>query len=274
MHTNHPDTESSRPATRRGPFRSRVIEERRRGFTLRQQLGLVTPLIVAWSIASIGLAAAGIQNSVPLEQLFLDPSYLANAPWYAGLLSNLGILSWTVAAVTAAGGSWVAFHTQRASAGRFLGVASFVATVFLADDLLLLHSGLLRQTTGMPKTAAMALVCIPALIWVVLFHDEIRRTRWIVLAAAGAGLATSVGVDIVFSPAGASGLMLEDGAKFMGVVAFAVYNSLTAVDIARSTIRVAMSQAAMSQAPGQSGASDPAISTRSGAGASAAAPTA
>ncbi|MGY9071561.1 MAG: hypothetical protein ACKVHU_01195 [Acidimicrobiales bacterium] len=122
--------------------------------------------------------------------MFLEPSYLASASWYAGLLSNLGILCWTVAAVTTAGGSWVAFHTNRTSAGRFLGFASFVATVFLADDLLRLHSGLLPQTIRISKTVAMAIVCLPALLWVKLFRDEIVRTRWLVLAASGAATAS------------------------------------------------------------------------------------
>lgn len=215
--------------------------ERRSRFSLAGQLGLLTPLVVLWIAAAGVLAAVAIQHRVPPEELFLDAATVSNLPWYTGVMSSIGVLAWTVGAVACAGGAWVANQTRRPSAGRFLGVGALVSATLLADDLLQLHSVALPRALGLPKPLAIAVICLPALAWLALFVAEIARTRWVILAASLVCLGGSLGVDQVFSPTGASGLIVEDGLKFVGVLTYALYCTLTAVDITRSTISAAMS---------------------------------
>lgn len=199
---------------------------------------MLGPLLVAW-LASLGLLGiVGVQRSVPLEQLFLDPTSVAGAPWYAGALSSLGIVGWTAAAVAAIGGSWVASQTDRPSAAAFLGAGALAGTVLLVDDLFRLHSAVLAPLVG-AKLPALALVLLPTVIWVGRFRHEIARTRWLMLVAAGLGAAGSTIVDVTLAPDGATGLLAEDGAKLLGIVAWTTYFVTTTVDISRSTIRAA-----------------------------------
>lgn len=213
--------------------------ERRADVQARHQGRLLIPLLVAWAAGAAGLTALGVQRSVPLEHLFLDPATVAGAPWYAGAVSQLGIVCWTVAAVASAGGAWVAGQTGRPSAARFLAIGSAVTTVMLADDLLQLHSDVLPRLLGLPKTAAMGLVVGPVILWAIRWYREVVRTRWPMLVGALGGWATSVMVDRVVQPDEATGLLVEDGAKFLGVLAWAIYFATTAIDITRSTIRSA-----------------------------------
>ena len=212
------------------------MSERRAGVPISEQARLLLPLAIAWFCGAIALGLLGGQRSIPLEQLMLDPAYLAGAPWYAGVVSSLGILAWCTGCIMSGFGAWVASQTGRPSAARFLAGGAAVGAVLLLDDLLQLHSGVLPDLLGGGKVVALALVTGPAAVWVVVFRHEVRRTRWLMLVAAGAAFVLSVAVHVVVDPSGSWGLLAEDGGKFLGVIAWATYFATTAVDITRSTI--------------------------------------
>lgn len=224
------------------------MTERRRGFSLRDQLRNFTPLLVLWFFGSLGIAIAALQTEASLEVLFLDAAYVTGSPWYAGLLSNLGILGWTVAATAALGGAWVAKHTGRPSAATFLLLGAVATAVLLFDDMLQVHSDWL-PSIGVPKLFAQLLVVLPAVMWLLVFHQELARTRWLLIAGALASFVVSLGVDSGLGLTGTTSLLVEDGGKFLGVLAWAQYFALTAKEIARSTIDAATGRAAASGTP-------------------------
>jgi len=229
------------------------MSERRRHISTERQIRALGPLVSVWSMGGLALGIAGMQSRVPLSELLLDPNAVLGVPWYSGLLSNIGILAWTVAAAAAIGGAWVAKQTNRPSAARFLGVAGAVASILLLDDLLLLHSSVLPKLIGVPKSTATIIVVLPAVAWFAIFIGEILRTRWIILAAALTSFFISIAADQILSPEGSTGLLFEDGAKFLGVLAWSLYFVLTTHDIVRSTIQEALANAVRSPDPAQPG---------------------
>lgn len=219
------------------------MAERRRARPWREQVQPVAPLLVGWFTAGAAITIAGTQTAVPVNTLFLDPQAIGDVPWYAGVLSNIGIFCWTVAAVAAAGGSWVAARTNRPSAATFLRGGAIATAVLLVDDLLLVHSDALPQLVGTPKRANMLLIVAPAFVWLTTQWREVRRTRTPILWSAFVALGASVIVDrFVDTPT--LGLVIEDGAKLFGIVAWMLYFVVTSRDIARSTIDAAMETSA------------------------------
>jgi len=214
--------------------------ERRRGFSLRQQLRAITPVLLLWLIGLCVLLIARVQTVAPLEHLFLDPTSITGSPWYTGALSNLGILVWSAGAVFAVCGAWIARYTGRRQAARFLAMGSAVTMVLVLDDVFNLHSGPLKQALGVSKTTAQFMIVLPAVLWLVAYLPDIRRTRAALIVAALASLAGSVLVDTLFS--GFSGLssetvlLIEDGMKFLGILAWSQYFAITSKDIAASAI--------------------------------------
>lgn len=193
-----------------------------------------------WCAGLVILAIAGLQRTASLDELFLDPAQLTGSPWYTGLLSNLGILAWAVAAIAAGGGAWVALRAGRPTAVTFLASAAMITTLLLLDDLLQVHAVILPET-GMHPTAAQLMVVAPAPLWAWLHRVEIARSRWLLLLAALAGFAVSLGADQFVAVDEASRrLLLEDGAKLLGVLAWAQYFVLTARDITGSVIEAAL----------------------------------
>lgn len=213
-----------------------AFSERRRGFSLRDQLRSLAPLGVLWVLGLVVLFAARVQTATPLPTLFLDPTYITGLPWYTGALSNLGILVWTAGVVFAGSGAWVARRIGRSSAARFLALGAFATLIMLLDDVFALHAGPLKHALGGSKDAAQVLIVLPVAIWMVAFWADIMRTRSVLLFAALGSLAGSMAVDVFFGFGGDTRLLVEDGMKFLGILGWSQYFAITSRDIAASAI--------------------------------------
>ena len=214
--------------------------ERRTGFSLRRQLVSLAPLALLWFAGLLVLLVARFQTVAPLQTLLLDPAHLTGAPWYTGALSNLGIFVWTAGVVFAGCGAWVARRIGRTGAARFLAAGSAATLLLVLDDVFQLHAGVFKGLLGGNKNAAQLLIVLPTLVWAAVFFNDIRRTRSALLLAAFGSLAGSVLVDIGVGLTGETELLVEDGLKFLGILAWTQYFAITSRDIANSAITGAL----------------------------------
>ena len=194
----------------------------------------ILPLLSVWGCGLLVLGASAAHGNV--RQLFLDPSYANGAPWWTGLISQLGILGWTSAVASASWAAWIARHTGRTNAARFLFRGAIASTVLLVDDLLGVHS--MFWTLGlMGKPFGLALVLSPVAAWFWVYRTDIRRTRWVLLAGAFLANALSVVADtLAHGSLSDRSALLEDGPKFLGILAWAAYFIASTYDIARSAL--------------------------------------
>ena len=191
------------------------------------------PLLIVW-LGGFGVLGAVVAHG-DVGSLFLDPAYVNGGVWYDGLVSQLGAVAWTVAAVSAAWSSWIAKASGRANAAKFLFVASIVGTILLLDDLFGFHS--IMPSFGIPKFVGELMVLAPLAAWFFRFWPDIARTRYPILLAAFGANGISIVIDTLLHPANADvGLFFEDGPKFLGILAWATYFVLTTYDIARSVM--------------------------------------
>lgn len=212
-----------------------ATHERRQQRSLKERANVAVPLLIAWSVGVLVIAAVASQPSARASELLMDPAFTIGAKWYTGLVSNLGVLAWTVAVVAAFAGSWICELGGRHSAGRFLRRGGVVGAVLLFDDLFMLHAVLLPSEFAIPKPVGQALIGLALLGWAWAGRTEIRRTHTHLLVAAAAGMAMSYAVDAIWAPLPGDAMnVVEDGAKFLGVLAWATYFVVTARDIAKS----------------------------------------
>jgi hypothetical protein len=214
--------------------------ERRRGFSAADHLRVLVPLMIVWALGSTCLAAVALRGNV--GELMLDPAYATGGAWYLGVVSQMGILAWSVGTVAAAGAGWMAAESGRADAARFMRRAALTSGVLLVDDLLELHA-VLNRTFHLPKVGMEVVVLAPLAWWLVAYRRDILRTRYQLLAASLLANGTSFVVDAMLHPGVAGlGVLFEDGPKFLGTLAWATYFVMTARDIARSAVRSARSR--------------------------------
>jgi hypothetical protein len=211
------------------------MAERRRSRSLADGLRPLRPLVAVWLVAVGALAVVIAQQRVPQRALLLDPVSTARLPWYTGLLSNVGVLTWCVAATTAAMTAVATHVAGRSAATRLFAGGAAVSAVLLADDLLLIHSGL-PGVVPLPKVVFELGLGGLVVLWIATNRAEVLRTRYHLLVAAAVALGVSVAVDTLRSDSVAA-LVAEDGAKLLGILAWATYFVATGRDVLRSTVR-------------------------------------
>jgi hypothetical protein len=196
---------------------------------------VLLPLLLVWSVGLAVLAMAA--SSDDSSSLFLDPAYANGGSWNVGFVSQLGVLAWTTAAVSAGWAAWIARAAGRAGAVTFLARGALVSIVLLVDDLFGVHS-LLPEMTGSPKIAGYLIPAIALGSWLLAHTRDILRTRYQLLTAALAGIAVSLLVDLRFGSSSTNlATLVEDSPKFLGILAWAAYFVCTTIDIGRSAMR-------------------------------------
>ena len=187
-----------------------------------------------WAIGFVGLTALSLQSAVPAESLLLDPSVVGGGLWYAGLVTSLTVLGWSVATVSLGFAAFACRVSGRTSASHATGAVAFIVGVLLLDDLFQLHTAVGPQLFGGSKWALVSLEGAALAAWAVAWRREITRTRWELLVASAIGFAGSLGVDRFPLADDRWSLIVEDGAKVLGVLALATWSVSTAADLIRS----------------------------------------
>ncbi len=209
--------------------------ERRTRSRIAEQMRVLGPLAAAWSCGAAALLALLGNGPSSDARLLLDPAAVAGLPWYTGLISNLGVILWAVATVSAMSAARIARLGNRHGAAAYLTQGGGLSVLLLFDDLFQLHSAVLPELIGTPKSFVL-LVYLTALAgWMLTNVEQVRRTRWMLLAASALALAVSIVID-QFAPGQTWSLIAEDSAKFLGIIAWALYFHLTGTDIAGSVV--------------------------------------
>jgi hypothetical protein len=196
----------------------------------------MVPLLGVWTVGiSVMLFVAAIDEAHS-EQLLTDPSFSPGTRWYTGLVDNLGVIGWSVAAAAAFAGAAFCRMGARPRASRFLFGGGLVSCVLLADALLHLHDIAMPATFGIPSSIVVLAICTVAGGWLLAHLREFRRTTMHVLFASAAAFAISALVMQAQNPAPGEGWkIVGDGASLLGVLAWATYFVVTTRDLARST---------------------------------------
>lgn len=211
--------------------------ERRAYARNSDRLRSLRPLVLSWLGGLAILAGVGIQDAVPVRDLFMDATYLGGRSWYVGMVAALGVLAWTVSVCGCAAASFVSRLGGRDNAASAFRGGALLFTLLLLDDLFLFHATLLPQTLGIPKLIVLGVYAGLAVWWLATAKSEIMRTRWELLAAASLAFAMSLAVEAFWygEDVGVR-VVAEDGAKFMGVLALAAWSVSSASDLIRSVV--------------------------------------
>lgn len=199
---------------------------------------------VVWSGSIVLFVALGVQDTAPVGVLLRDPQETTGSPWYLGLVSNLGLIGWACAATLFLGAGMVlrSIGGRRAEYWSLL-VLGALTTVLLIDDAFLLHDDWLQRSANL-ELVAYGVYAIAVLGWLIVFRSEITAGPWPVGVLALVALALSVAVDGLLAGIDSDWrLLLEEGAKFVGIWTLAAYAARSATEaigrvVAESPARV------------------------------------
>jgi len=196
------------------------------------------PFITILAIA----AAAGALSGVTIDRLTRDVVAIAGIHPFSGILSNLGILLWCVAAS-------ICLFTAvsiRKKASRtvflFLLASALLSGWLMFDDLFLFHEDLARRYLGLSESVVLLALGVSVFAYLVIFRKTLLRTDYALLIVAFGFFAASILVDAIFGRSlgrlGHWAYFVEDGLKWLGISSWCIYYIMTAHHFLDNAYRV------------------------------------
>lgn len=178
------------------------------------------------------LAGAWYQPFVPIGELMRDSLLVAELSddcchIYYGAISNIGVLLWaagtailffTALVVALIGGQEHRHYVVQFALGGFLTM------LLCIDDFFLVHDIILPQL-GFSETFAYVVYASFAALYVWYARAEILGARWLMFLLSVGCLAFSVKIDVFMNYDNDFRLLIEDGAKLIGIAAWLSFHA-------------------------------------------------
>lgn len=195
---------------------------------VKSLLLVLTHIYIPALFALLALTLASQLAGISIAYFTRDPSAIMGAPFYIGLLSNLGILLWCSSAVICLF-SFIIFrgvvkHTEFAS---FCLFSSILTTVLLFDDLFLIHESVFPHYLNIPEKFFYVSYVIALIAYLVRFRKTILKTEFLLLLLALNFFGLSIIIDLLqqifhlLRPSLAN--LIEDFSKFLGILGWCTY---------------------------------------------------
>jgi len=195
-------------------------------------------------VAALGLMYAytfTARLGISMRLILREPVSAAGAPFYYGYLASLAGLIWAVGAAACLFAAACVRRSDRDQTrrdGRFL-LYSGLLTGFLAfDDIFLFHERIATRVFQLTEKEVFSAYAIIALVIAIRFRRTLARSNYLLIVAACALFAVSLVQDL-WPPAwlaiakSSKRTLLEDGPKFVGIVAWSAYLIQTSLEIVR-----------------------------------------
>lgn len=172
----------------------------------------------------LGLVAN--MNDIKFGFLSQDPVQILNAKPYIGIISYTGIILWCAAAAILLYSSKI-YRIKGAhdKGGSFLFWGGTLTSVLLIDDLFMFHDNIMPVYFNIDDKVFFAFYFLAVIAMAYFFFDRILKSDYILLVLSFVLLGSSGFID-VFVKFGLNvphSSVLEDGTKFLGIVAWFSY---------------------------------------------------
>ncbi len=195
----------------------------------RTALVVVTGLTTA--LCTIVMLATKVWN-LPIYDFTADTNAANGTPFYTGLLSTLGLLTWAGAAAVAYTGSVIAARGGIVTRSRdpqativergYLRFMAIFSLVLCLDDALMVHEVVLPTYLHLPEITAYVGYLAAAGYAAWRYADRIRASEYGILLASLGCLGISIVTDMLL-PHSNPTVLLEDGSKFAGILLWLAY---------------------------------------------------
>ena len=187
--------------------------------------------VLGAALGVLGVAAwLHVSGRLPAYALFGDARSMAELPYYAGWMSDAGVLLWWSGA-SVLGLAALVSAPRDGPLAAWLGAGAGLTALLALDDVLLLHERAIPELTGLPQIAVYAGYAGLTLGWLWRWRRRHLAGERALLGAALALFAASVALDALpraLRPWGEAHALVEDGAKWLGIVAWTLWAWRTA----------------------------------------------
>ena len=179
---------------------------------------------------------AGLQPWAEPRLLFADPLIAAEeaaecCSVYYGIMSTLGVFMWIGTAVLCGFTALVLLRANPRRADMVFLVAAGAFSAWLGfDDAFMFHESV-APALGIPQKAVLLVYVGLAAAYAWSIRRRVFSGRIVLLGAAFAGFAASVGIDVFTTTYAEWVVVAEDVFKFAGIAAWFMFHLASALDI-------------------------------------------
>jgi hypothetical protein len=182
---------------------------------------------VAVAVLLAAVAGSAWSSGTAPSLFTRDPAVLLNAHPLVGLVSNVGVMLWSAtAAIALFTGLVLRARQYDRACWLFLLGAGLLTGWLLLDDLFLFHDWLFPEVLGVRSRFLFAAYILVTGGLFFRFRAVVRRTGYLVLAAAVVFFAVSIALDMVSDAwyrRWDNLYLAEDGAKLFGITSWFAY---------------------------------------------------
>lgn len=188
--------------------------------TLTAGAATVVLALACWLAVLVATLAILILGK-PVGLLLDDPAVVLGGPWYAGYLSNFGVLLWWFAGSISLVIGLVLRALGRAEAPALV-LGGLLLLLLGLDDAFLVHDQLLPQAR-VDERIVFAVYIVLAAAYAIRFRRFLLDGPWLVLAVGAALFAFSVVADVGDASWDFVTPAIEDIPKLLAIATFAAY---------------------------------------------------
>jgi len=199
---------------------------------MKSSLSLFAQFRLSWSaillVLGISTTLIGVVlllhlfKGFSIGELTRDPVAVLQGSIFIGFLSQVGIFFWAASAAICMFSAYVIPRSSDTTQLKNFLIASGLLTLVLAiDDVFLMHERVLPYI-GVPQILVYLIYIGLILFYFIRFHSIILKSEYILLGMALGFFGVSVALDVIH-PKGIDPNLFEDGAKFVGIVAWLAY---------------------------------------------------
>lgn len=188
-------------------------------------------LVLALILSAIVLTPAILAMSfydMSYSMQMRDPVVLLGGPLYTGWFSQLGCALWFVSVGFCFLSLQLISKDHPMPRMRSFLIYSLALTTFLGvDDMFLLHDEILPYL-GIKENLIALGYFMAVVVYLLLYFKVILKTQYVVLGLAFFFLGLSLSLDRlpgqkIFTPGAWQSVLIEDGAKMIGIILWAIY---------------------------------------------------
>jgi hypothetical protein len=187
--------------------------------SIRVLIALYLPALVVVG----AVAAAARHYGVPVGALTRDMAAVVHASPFTGVLSVLGVTVWIATISIVIFTLALSWNHVEGPKRRFLVWFALLSLVLMLDDLFMFHELIAPDYLGLRQRYVYLAYMAATGLGLLLYRRVIIDSGPLLLAAALACFTLSVGVDVFFCVDDSWLILLEDGAKFFGIVGWGGY---------------------------------------------------
>jgi len=186
-------------------------------------------LTLLYAIVLLMLFIIKLQNGIDPSYLLRDPAATFEAPFYVGMISNIGILIWCASTSICFFTFAITRQHSTLMMSSFLLGSGAINCLLLFDDFFLLHEEVFPNYLYLSEKKVMVLYLMFGLWYAWKHRKTILKTHFLFLITAISFFVLSVGCDQATFYFPESWLedgtqkLIEDGLKLLGIVTFAYY---------------------------------------------------